>query len=102
MEKRKFDLFVHGNIISKSYLASGELPDANIFGRVPYESVDLMHGIIVEGKVFEAVTTESHTCMCCDLIDDMGECVCRDFCFELGRNNIFRYSQSLTDKINEK
>ena len=51
MEKRKFDLYVHGNIISKSYLASGELPDANIFGRVPYESVDLMHGIIVEGDL---------------------------------------------------
>lgn len=51
MEKRKFDLYVHGNIISKSYLSSGELPDANICWNVPYESVDLMHGIIVEGDL---------------------------------------------------
>ena len=51
MEKRKFDLYVHGNIITKNYLASGALPDANIFWHVPYESVDLNHGIIVEGDL---------------------------------------------------
>lgn len=50
-EKQKFDLFVHGNIIAKSYLASGEMPDANISWHVPYESVDLKHGIVVEGDM---------------------------------------------------
>lgn len=48
-----------------------------------------INGIIVDGKVYEAVTTENYSCLKCDLIDDMGECGCRDFCFGLGRNNIF-------------
>lgn len=59
-----------------------------------------LYGIIVDGKVYEALSTENYSCLDCDLIKNMGECGCLDLGFELGRNNIFRYSQELTDKLN--
>ena len=61
-----------------------------------------LNGIILNGKIFEAVTDKEDSCLNCDLINDTGDCVCRDFCFEQGRCNIFRFSPTLTDKINEK
>lgn len=61
-----------------------------------------LNGIIFCGKVYEAADGEGHSCLTCDLIDDAGDCICRDFCFNQGRNNIFRFSQELTDKINGK
>ena len=61
-----------------------------------------MNGIIIDDKVYEATESKEDSCLTCDLIDDRSECPCRDFCFEQGRNNIFRYSQSLTDKLNGK
>ena len=61
-----------------------------------------INGIILDGKVYEATEGKEYSCMTCDLIDDESDCVCRDFCFNQGRCNVFRFSQSLTDKINEK
>ena len=58
-----------------------------------------MNGIIIDGKVYESVAGEKHSCLRCDMIDDRGSCDFRDFCYELGRNNIFRFSQTLTDKL---
>ena len=51
-EKRKFDLYVHGNIISKGYCAAWKMEDgAHIEQHVAYEDVDTKHGIIVEGDM---------------------------------------------------
>ena len=61
-----------------------------------------LNGIIINGKVFEAVKDKEDSCLNCDLIDDTRECPCRDFCFQQGWCNIFRFSQTLTDKLNEK
>lgn len=52
MEKRKFDLYVHGNLTSWGYCACGSLEaGSGITEHVPYESVDLKHGIIIEGDM---------------------------------------------------
>ena len=59
-----------------------------------------INAIIIDGKVYEATESKESSCLTCDLIDDTGGCPCRDFCFEQGRCNVFRYSQSLTDKLN--
>ena len=66
------------------------------------ESEAALSGVIVDGRVYVAVAADEPSCVSCDLVDDRGMCVCADFCFEQGRNNIFRYSQSLTDKLNGK
>ena len=52
MEKIKFDLFVHGNIIYRGYCATNRHEDgACIISNIPFEDVDTMHGIIVEGNM---------------------------------------------------
>ena len=56
-----------------------------------------MNGIIIDGKVYEAI--ENGTCPECDFDNDESKCrpLC-DTCEEW--NCAFRYSQSLTDKLN--
>lgn len=49
-KKRRFDLYVHGNLISNGYLACWSKP-AGIEGNVPYEEIDPMYGIIIEGDM---------------------------------------------------
>lgn len=61
-----------------------------------------MNGIILNGKVFEAIDSKESSCLYCDMIDDRGMCDFKEFCFNQGRNNIFRFSQSLTEKINNQ
>lgn len=60
-----------------------------------------INGIIADGKIYAAEETDEHSCLKCDLIEEDGGCPCRDYCFNLGRNNIFRYSPELTDKLNK-
>lgn len=51
-EKRKFDLFVHGNIMSRGYCAcNGREKGAGITEHILFEEVDTKHGIIVEGDM---------------------------------------------------
>lgn len=63
-----------------------------------------LNGIIKDGRIYVATEDNTHSCLnsCleCDLIGEWGECPCRDFCFEQGRDNIFCFSQELTDKLN--
>ena len=49
-KKRRFDLYVHGNLTSWGYCSSWSKP-AKVEEHVPYESVDLKHGIIIEGDM---------------------------------------------------
>lgn len=58
-----------------------------------------LNGIIIDGKVYKAYETDGSSCLKCDLIEEDGDCPCRDFCFCLGRYNIFRYSPELTYKL---
>ncbi len=48
--KRQFDLFVHGNLISRGYCVDWNKP-SKIESDVPYKDVDLKHGIIIEGDM---------------------------------------------------
>lgn len=59
-----------------------------------------LNGIIIDGKVYYAIDDSTFSWIKCDLIGEDGKCLCRDFCFVQGRTNIFRFSQSLTDKLN--
>lgn len=61
--------------------------------------MEKINGIIIDGKVYEAIKTDEQSCLKCDLIEEDGGCPCRDYCFYLGRYNIFRYSPELTDKL---
>ena len=61
-----------------------------------------MNGIIIDGKVYEAKPEyNAGSCMNCDLktADKFG-CPCADMCIDW--ESIFRYSQSLTDKLNKR
>lgn len=64
-----------------------------------------INGIIIEGKVYEAVPKGSYHCSDCDLREQC-DCELDEACLNLGfhldTNIVFRYSQPLTDKINEK
>lgn len=64
--------------------------------------MEKINGIIADGKIYAAEETNEHSCLKCDLIEEDEGCPCRDYYFYLGRNNIFRYYQELTDKINGK
>lgn len=61
-----------------------------------------LNGIIIDGKVYEAKETDEQSCLKCDLIEEDGGCPCRDYCFNIGRCNIFRFSPELTDKLKEE
>lgn len=66
-----------------------------------------MNGIILNDKVFEAVAANKNLCQDCDLIavctaDSYMNNVCENFRQVLDENISFRYSQSLTDKLNGK
>ena len=63
-----------------------------------------INGIIILGKVYEAVDSESNIpCQICEL-----RCKCvkhdlRDACCNVFESNTyFRFSQTLTDKLNDK
>lgn len=58
-----------------------------------------MNGIIIDGKVYEAV--EKLDCDSCDFNEDIQACVIYcDICDAWGC--AFRYSQTLTDKLNRE
>ena len=68
-----------------------------------------MNGLIIDGKVYEAVAQDMQFCCECDLYDkccSWGEDhekyhgMLLASCLAFGKENIFRYSQSLTDKLN--
>ena len=61
-----------------------------------------MNGIIIDGKVYEAVEKENgNPCLDCALSDMCGIIAIDDLCITLGKRIYFRYSQSLTDKLNK-
>ena len=62
--------------------------------------MEKINGIIKDGKIYVATETDETSCLMCDLIEEDGGCPCRDYCFSLGRNNIFRFSPSLTKRLN--
>ena len=67
-----------------------------------------LNGIILNGKFYEAVLDDTDSCDGCAFVDDEIECCRKSHCTSFmlspyGKSPyIFRYSQSLTDKINEK
>ena len=64
-----------------------------------------LNGIIVDGNVYEAIEwNEINPCENCDLWEQCSECSynVEPICSEFIDDSIFRFSQSLTDKINEK
>ena len=61
-----------------------------------------LNGIIIAGKVYEVVKG-TWSCNGCDFNDGTKHCKWdRMLCTPFKRDCILRYSQSLTDKINEK
>lgn len=65
-----------------------------------------LNGIIISGKVYEVVPYSLNECGKCDLKKECDQ-ISRDYClvdklFGCKDMRIFRFSQSLTDKINEK
>lgn len=68
-----------------------------------------INGIIIAGKIYKAEEQDIQICCECDLYD---QCMSFDdnklhdslllLCQACGKENIFRYSQELTDKINKK
>lgn len=62
-----------------------------------------MNGIIIDGKIYEALDAGDE--LPCDKCVFHRKCVydrCWDACKEIfGSNTYFRYSQSLTDKLNK-
>lgn len=60
-----------------------------------------MNGVIINGAVYEAhQEDEPGLCRGCDLRIDGVDCHCTDLCIDW--ECIFRFSQELTDKLNEK
>lgn len=60
-----------------------------------------MNGLIIDGKAYEAKPEISPvSCAGCDLKNDDIGCPYADACYEW--HCIFRYSQSLTDKLNRE
>lgn len=61
-----------------------------------------INGIIVNGRVYVATQGGKDYSYCegCDFYTK-DDCIYYDICSKLGRLNIFRYSQELTDKINK-
>ena len=58
--------------------------------------------IDLHGKVYEVVEVERAICDSCDLKDKCNQSSAFEYCIEtLGAREIFRYSQSLTDKLNK-
>lgn len=62
-----------------------------------------LNAIVVAGKVYKIVEKDNaNPCIGCALTDDCGIYGIIDFCMAQGNSTHFRYSQSLTDKLNEK
>ena len=65
-----------------------------------------MNGIIIDGKVYEVVPYSLNSCDKCALKKECDQ-ITGDYClvdkmFGCNGMRVFRYSQSLTDKLNEK
>lgn len=59
------------------------------------------NGIIIDGKVYEAVPRGSYHCSDCALFTDCRQKEIGGFCLVTGQyQHIFRFSQSYTDKLN--
>ena len=68
--------------------------------------MEKLNGIILNGKVYEAVLDDTDSCEECVFVDrEIGCCrksYCTSFIPSYGKSPyIFRYSQSLTDKLNK-
>lgn len=63
-----------------------------------------LNGIIISGKVYESVLTGNEiTCSKCELKSKCDNIESWDVCgVVFGNDSHFRYSQELTDKLNEK
>ena len=60
-----------------------------------------LNGIIISGKVYEAVEEEAFSsCKGCAFRSRKSSCKYSNLCMD--NDTIFHFSQSLTDKINEK
>lgn len=63
-----------------------------------------LNAVIISGKVYEAIPKGSRHCSDCDLYDRCNV-LFADLCALFAEDTtrmIFRYSQSLTDKINQQ
>ena len=76
-----------------------ELHEVNFANIEP--KLEKNNGICIDGKFYVATKPEKSSCLECNILMDDGSCLCRDYCFYLGRCNIFRYSPELTEKINK-
>ena len=62
----------------------------------------MINGIIIDGKVYESVSKGSRHCSDCDFYEQC-DITLTEMCTKFGEGgNLFRYSQSLTRKLNEK
>lgn len=66
--------------------------------------MEKINAIIIDGKVYEIVETDELSCNGCVL---SGKCKdiylpCADYLLPKGRMAIYRFSQELTDKLNDK
>ena len=64
-----------------------------------------LNGIIIDGKVYEAVLDDTDSCDECTFVDNKIGCCRKSYCVSFipsyGKSPyIFRFSQTLTDKLN--
>ena len=69
--------------------------------------MEKINGIILNGKVYEAVLNDTDSCEECAFVDKEIGCCRKSYCVSFmqgyGKSPyIHRYSQSLTDKLNGK
>ena len=64
--------------------------------------MEKLNAIVIDGKVYELVESkEANPCIDCALVEECLLCAIIDFCIQQGNSKHFRYSQSLTDKLNK-
>lgn len=64
-----------------------------------------LNAVVIDGKCYESVIKKNgNPCIDCELLDDIcNNCGLMDFCLGMGgQNSFFRFSQSLTDKLNKQ
>lgn len=60
-----------------------------------------LNGIILEGRIYEGVRCDNpNPCMECDLGEMCDTYNFEDFCNDYSQGGCFRFSQELTDKLN--
>lgn len=64
-----------------------------------------LNGIIIDGKVYVPTKSKTDNCKYCHLKPQergVFHCIISNWCYDLGKCTIFRYSQELTNKLNGK